>query len=678
MRAPVSLAIFLTTGLALSMDSVAAELPLQSITLYQSGVGYFELSGAVEGNETVQLSFQADRINDILKSMVLLDFGGGEIAGATYQPLEILQRRLEQFRINPLSAGSMHDLFLQLRGQQVVLKTTGGEARGTVMGVQKRPTIIGVGEKPSVVDDWAVTLLTKTGVTSIATADIRSFELQDESLAAELAEAFAIVADHQNTRSTEISLNFKGAGERNVAVAYTHEAPVWKTSYRLILPDGTNTSPSLQGWAIVENDTDDDWEDVRLSLASGRPVSFVMDLQTPLILDRPNVPVPVMALLAPQVFESGRAEKLALQESGARRFDAAAPIAAAENHLQWADRAASSGMSADDMIDYGADAAATAGELGEQFMYTIDAPVSIKRGQSSMLPILSSPIEGRRLTIYSWRGPNSRPMRGVEFTNTTGLHLMAGPIAVYDSGAYAGDAQIQHIARGDERLISYAVDHDLNVSYEQKMREDTTKIRIVNGLIERTYSSKQSTTYTFVNHDTDPRLVMLEHPKMAGWELLGKEPVEVTDSLYRFEMNVGAGESAEFTVTLERVWSQHIGTDSIGLDELLAYVRNGKASQAVYDAVRTAATLRGEINSLTQQINDIDLEIRRISDDQSRIRSNMGAVGRQAELYARLLSKLEEQETRMDEIQTQRMELRDRQEQKTRELQQFLRNLNVE
>src|SRR5690606_10767001 len=249
-----------------------------------------------------------------------------------------------------------------------------------------------------------------------------------------------------------------------------------------------------QGWAIVENDTDDDWEDVRLSLASGRPVSFVMDLQTPLILDRPNVPVPVMALLAPQVFESGRAEKLALQESGARRFDAAAPIAAAENHLQWADRAASSGMSADDMIDYGADAAATAGELGEQFMYTIDAPVSIKRGQSSMLPILSSAIEGRRLTIYSWRGPNSRPMRGVEFTNTTGLHLMAGPIAVYDSGAYAGDAQIQHIARGDERLISYAVDHDLNVSYEQKMREDTTKIRIVNGLIERTYSSKQSTT----------------------------------------------------------------------------------------------------------------------------------------------------------------------------------------
>ncbi|RMH29387.1 MAG: hypothetical protein D6693_02065, partial [Planctomycetota bacterium] len=301
------LALFLAAGLAVpaavaDAALAAADLPLTAVTLYRSGVGAFEHRGTVSGADTVRLRFDAGRVNDILKSMVLADLGGGRPVGATYTPNEPLARRLEDFRIDPLAASSVVDLMRQIIGTEVELKTAGGSVAGVVMGVEQRPVTIGSGTAAKVTQDWAVTLVTKSGVTAVPQAEIRSFEILDESLAEELARALATVARHRDDRFTEVDVAFAGRGERPVAISYTHEAPIWKTSYRLILPDGTDAQPSLQGWAIVENDTDEDWEGVRLSLASGRPVSFVMDLQTPLILNRPSAPVPVLAMLGPTVY----------------------------------------------------------------------------------------------------------------------------------------------------------------------------------------------------------------------------------------------------------------------------------------------------------------------------------------------------------------------------------------
>ena len=65
-------------------------------------------------------------------------------------------------------------------------------------------------------------------------------------------------------------MHFAGEGKRKVQVGYVVEAPIWKTSYRLVLSD--TEAPFLQGWALVENTTDEDWQGVRLSLISGRPI----------------------------------------------------------------------------------------------------------------------------------------------------------------------------------------------------------------------------------------------------------------------------------------------------------------------------------------------------------------------------------------------------------------------
>lgn len=677
-----TLALSLAAGLALSHAALGADLPLKSITLYRSGVGYFEHTGTLDGNETVTLRFEADRINDILKSMVAVDFGGGRIAGAAYEPNQPLERRLEDFRINPLKARSVIELMGQLQGTDVSLKTTGGEVRGVVLGVEKRPTPIGNATNGRVVEDWAITLVTKSGVATVAQADVRSFEIMDESLAEELSRALAMVAEHRDDRWTNLDLKFNGQRERRVMVAYTHEAPVWKTSYRLVLPAGTDTKTTIQGWAIVENDTDEDWQNVSLSLASGRPVSFVMDLQTPLILDRPIVAVPAIAGLAPTVYEGGTIYREMLESNRARRAEEMDDAAGQRSAM--ADLAVPSAKSIDERYSRLSGQAleiqsvASANEVGEQFLYTLDAPVSINRGQSSMLPILSGPIQGERLSIYRYGGADSRAMRGVRLTNDSDLHLMPGPIAVYDAGAYAGDAQIEHIARGAKRLLSYAVDHDLDISREQDVTSDIRRLRIVNGLLERTHASQQTTTYIFTNNDTDARTVLIEHPKSPGWSILGDlKPVEETDDLYRFEVTVPGGATDELNVAIERVWSQSLSVADMNIDEMLSYVRNGKASQAVMDAVSKAAEMKGRMNGLQDRINRLNSEASEITAEQSRIRANMGAVDNRSDLYGRYMTKLNEQETRLETIREQRAELQKQLDAATAELRDYLKKLNV-
>lgn len=679
-------ALMLAAGLAIPAIvadlALATDLPLKSVTLYRSGVGSFEHSGMVTGDDTVTLRFDADRVNDILKSMVLADLGGGRPVGVTYQPLEPLERRLADFRINPLNVVGVADLMRQIVGTEVELKTSGGTVTGVVLTVEQRPVVIGAGTAAEVTKDWAITLVTRSGVATVPQADVRSFQILDDDLAAELSRSLAAVARHRDERQTEVDVAFAGRGDRNVAISYTHGAPVWKTSYRLIVPDGTGARPSVQGWAIVENDTDEDWSGVRLSLASGRPVSFVMDLQTPLILDRPNVPVPVLATLGPTVYEGGVSNDLSSAPGRARAEVAEVDEKALARFSQGAAREAendvySSMMTAARVAQL--QAAASGGDVGAQFIYTIGAPVDLARGSSAMLPILSNEIEGRRVTIYSALTGDARPMLGVDLTNTTGMHLMPGPIAVYDAGAYAGDAQIGNIARGDERLLSYAIDHELETSRDQQQRQDVRSVRIVNGAVLRTFVSRQTTSYTFTNNARQPRTVLVEHPKQPGWEIVGEaKPIESTDTAHRFEITVEPGESEALAVTAERVWSQSVSTDAIGLDELAGYVRTGKASQAVLDAVKKAAEIQASINDLQSRIAMSNARIAEIARDQDRIRQNMSAVSPQSDLHARYMQRLTEQEDALDEIRCDRAELEQRLDRARADLRAHLSGLNID
>jgi hypothetical protein len=697
-------------------EFVVESLPIKRITLYRSGVGSFERRGLVDGDARVQLRFNTDQVNDILKSMVVLDMGGGQVDGISYGSKEPLSKRLASFGVDVSTNPSVHAILGQLRGSKASVTTPEGKISGTILGIENRPEAIGQVDKP--VDTPYLNLLTSGGIRSLNFRLITSVVLDDADLNNELNKALSALAEYRADRTKTVDVRFRGEGSRDVVVAYVNEMPVWKTSYRLVLPDGVRGKdsaglkdqgmPTIQGWAIVENTTDEDWNNVTLSLVSGRPVSFVMDLYEPLYVERPEIPVPTIPGVSPRIYQESSAvanqlASLAEAESGeyknrresmsrsAQRGPGAPAPASAGRAMDKSSpfRDAQREDAGEAMLDsaaltnYAARAQAQAIEAGELFQYQIDHPVTVERQRSAMLPILSSAIEGRRVSIYNRGDGSSYAMRGIELKNTSNLQLLPGPISVYDAGNYAGDAQIGHVPPGDKRLLAYSVDLDLPTVAKDEATSVIQKIRIVKGAIEQTVKQVSSTTYAFKNKDEKrERVIIVEHPRWDGWELVQggqiPKPVENTAGSYRFEVTAEPGKNATLTVSQEQTQYSSVGVFDMDFNWLSQQQQGGKMSKAALDAVREAGRRQGLVEDARRAIAALEKEKSEIDADQARLRQNISSIDRTSQLYSRYMTKLSDQETRLDKLITELEGARENERKLQADLEAYISSLSVD
>ena len=327
-----------------------AKVPVKQVVLFSSGVGYFEHYGTVQGDGSTELSFKTQQINDVLKSLVLQDLDKGRVTAVTYPSQDPIAKTLRSFQVDITSNPSLADLLNQLRGAEVTLKVGAEAVSGTVLGVEKK-------QRPAEKDKGQVeasylNLLSGASIRQVPLEEVRSVDLKDPKLQDELHKALAALSQARDQDKKPVTVRFEGKGERRVRLGYVVEAPVWKTSYRLILsgpgdlkdekggkdkadqkgnagpatkPGDAGAKPSneanLQGWAIIENQTDNDWNDVQLSLVSGRPISFIQDLYRPLYIPRPTVQPELYASLTPQTYEGGMELQQKAQEWGAMKQD---------------------------------------------------------------------------------------------------------------------------------------------------------------------------------------------------------------------------------------------------------------------------------------------------------------------------------------------------------------------
>ena len=265
-------------------EPAAGDLPLKRVVLFSSGVGFFEHSGEIDGDRTIEMRFDTTAINDLLKSMVVQDFGEGHISTVTYGSRSAGQAIEDRFpsiwpatRRWPICCGNCVGKAWRSR-----CRIRSKESSSGWSVVRFRDSKDGEMEEIDVLN-----LKTATGLRSIPLHAIVEFRLLDEKLDKEFQDALAVLATAHTNDKKAVTLNFTGKGRRTVRVGYIQESPVWKTSYRLVLDD--KDTPLLQGWAVVENTTEHDWKNVTVTLVSGRPISFIMDLYEPLYVDRPSV-----------------------------------------------------------------------------------------------------------------------------------------------------------------------------------------------------------------------------------------------------------------------------------------------------------------------------------------------------------------------------------------------------
>ena len=661
-------------------------LPVKQVVLFNSGVGYFGRSGEVEGEARVDLTFQESDVNDLLKSMTLQDFGGGHIAAVSYDSREPIARTLSSFAVNLNGEPTLAAILTQARGEQVevVLNTTvttqPGTIKGTIVGHELQKVPVGTAQLDCVV----LNVHTAEGFRAVKMMDVQRVRFLNPVLEAELKRALETVALSHDAAKKAVSIQFSGEGKRKVKVGYVVEAPVWKTSYRLVLDK--DDAPYLQGWAIVENPTDEDWQGVMMGLVSGRPISFKMDLYNPLFVPRPTVEPELFASLRPPAYDGGFRgrggdDKLALGRPAEPKPSAAAPappgpggppggggFGLAEGRKADgkgfglaadapADRTYEKQM-ADEMgrkFEAGAVGnSATASKLGDHFQYGIKHPVSLARQKSALLPIVGDKIEGTRVSIFNPAVQGKHPLLGFRMKNSTKATLPQGPITVLDNGVYAGDSRIQDVPVNDERLLAYAIDLATEVIPQTGAgTTSVTGVKATKGIVHVTRRQREEKVYKVQNKSDTDRTLLIEHPNRTNAQFKLVEtakPVEETAAVLRFETKVPAKQSAEFRVKEERdLGEQVVLTNST--DDGIRFVMNlNEASPKLKEQLKDALAKKGVWDAARRELQQVAADLARITADQDRIRKNLRETPEKAEVYATYLKKLSEQEKELDAL----------------------------
>ncbi len=688
-------------------------LPLTQVILFNSGVGYFQREGAVEGATRVDLTFPVTDVNDLLKSLVLPDLGDGKVSTVSYDSEEPVDRTLKSFALDLTNNPTLGQILNQARGEkiEVVLQQANAAQPGTLTGqIVGMETQAVPGPKDTMVDVDMLNMLCAEGVREVPLTQVQRLRFLNPSLDGEFHRALEVLAAAHNSQKRTVSLNFAGDGKRTVKVGYVVENPIWKTSYRLVLDK--KGKPALQGWAIVENTSDEDWKDVRMALISSRPISFQMDLYQPLFIPRPTVEPDLFASLRPPTYQGalngqlggglqlgGGAElggqvgqnfnpsRLVTGLSGPNIYQQNAgqlgqlgspPMSQAMNNndgnfqnssvnpklsyeemqqrrqqlRQNKDNAKKIG-SALALDPSGVASVANADEIGDYFQYTIDQKVTLPRQKSAMLPIVNQPVEGKRVSIYNEAVQAKFPLLGLRFKNTTGQDLMQGPVAVYEGGTYAGDGRIMDLQPNEERLLSFAIDQGVEIKAEGTMApQKLISVKVVKGVMQVTHKLRETRCYVIKNRSPEDRDLIIEHPIREDWKLVTPEKAnEVSRDVYRFDLAVAAGQTANQEVIEERSQLSAVTLASTDDNTIKIFLSGDVASPKLKEALNKAVDFRGQLAATQRDLAQLQTQLKAITDDQVRLRANLDKMPPTSAAYKRYLDKFDQQETEIEKIQ---------------------------
>ncbi|HUR38109.1 MAG TPA: DUF4139 domain-containing protein [Planctomycetota bacterium] len=652
------IAVALLSMTAFGQDQAAQPLKVRKIVVYKHGVGYFEREGKVTGDQQVALTFKTAQMKDLLKSLYAVDLNGGRIATISYDTKDPLSKQLEDILIQIPEENTLTQFLTQLKGARIEATLAGEKITGSVVGIEP----IHKQTKDGTITSYKLVLYAEGGkIQPIDLLEAQSLKLLDEGLQKDLARVLDIHLKAKYADRKSVVLNATGQGERAVRVGYIIETPIWKTSYRLLFAD--NDKPLLQGWAILENTTDEDWDQVDVSFVAGSPMSFVMDLYTAYYPQRAEIPVGVTAAPKP--------EPMAMAEKAAAAKMPAAPGAAMGGRGRLAADALKKG-------DFGADreeglarremrknlaeelesavAPAMAGvEVGDLFAYQSREKVSVKRGQAALVPILSERVDGGERILFYRGSVSSKPMNSYYFKNSTGLTLEAGPVTVFDGSTCVGEGLMRKVLKKDMKdMIPYAVEAGVSIDRKVNQRSDpVTKGSIANGVLTLTYTQNFESAYSIRSQIGKDTVLYLDHPRAGGFKLA--EPAkaeEEVDNHYRFRIEVKAGQTAEFKVRETMPASSTISLLGTPAETIRFYLQQRYLTESARAFLAQLIATQGEIGRLRQRENELAAERARITEDETRTRQNLGVLRdtpAELELRKKYLAQLEKSEARLEQ-----------------------------
>ncbi len=653
----------------------APELPVTRAVLYQNGIGYFERRGKLS-DDVLHLRVRPDQIRDFLKSLTVVDLGSGR-ATSIALPIEKSRAKLlselpEQVR----QQGGLLALAQAFRGARCVVD---GERRvvGRLVGIEN----LGSGEKP----DWRLSVLADGGaLAQLSVAKIKQLKILDGTLEVGLDKALDVTLDAGSWKPVDLTVRLTG-GHHDLVVSYVVEMPAWKPAYRLVI-DKVAERSLLQGWAVVDNVSGDDWKDVKLSLTAGTPLAFTYDLYTPRFPRRPHLEArDEVAQLPTEAFETTGG--IAMDNDGAA--DAPSPSSPPVEERPMAPGAARSSSApmgggraapkkADSSRYYAhepppppATQVVSSADLernfrtlvagnavGSLFRYDIAEPVTVGERQSALVNVVNAKVPGEDVLLFRVGQDASTPYRAVRFVNDTGLVLEAGPMAIYRSGeaggTFLGEALAQRIEKNASTFVPYALDGRVRVQLAEEQREEGVQlVRIARGVI--TCETKQVTRwkYDVDNGSGEEATLYVRRERRPGWKVIGQDKMIEEGGAYFVPMKLAKSGRTKVEVEEETPVRRDVDIfNDFGRQVVALYLKNGSADPRVEAQLREVLALRDKIDQLDGQIQAAQEQRNALGERQAEVRENLKALGKissNADLKKKLEATLSELENGLNE-----------------------------
>ena len=651
------------------------DLPLKKVTLYSSGVACYEHEGRLSGSGNAEFLFTAAQINDVLKSLVVTD-PAAKTVSVEYQSEDTLRKTLESLKVNPSAAPTLYDLLKSQRGAELEVFAP-HKITGKIISADKN-----LSRENG--DGFSLSLAADDGIHVIPFSEIQTFKFVDEKRNEDLNTALDLMLDASAKNRSKLGIRIGAQGSRNVKISYVMEAPVWKASYRL---DMGKNKALFQAWAIVDNSTDSDWNDVKLTLTTGRPVGFRQNLYAPYYTYRPELPLAIAQSARAETFASGTANTDVQYEK------AAAPQAFSSRKMMLKEASAYN--------YYDEEAEETAGIEGEvpsyfagpnpagstarqMFAFTSAEPVKLGRQKSMMMPLTLSTLPAEKVSVFSSfssipYGVSVHPKFCIRIENTSGLKLPAGAVTVFDGGEYAGDALLEFLGENEKRLIAYGDDIEVSGTKSESAVRNIESVKIAGGILSVSYRQIQTSTYSVKNTDKKERTVIIEHAKKAGFDLATKTALEeTTANKYRFKLKAAGASTAELKVEESKTYGETRKILDMSSESFVAYTTNAEMPEKVKKAFEAIIKEREKLLAAQKVLADLQNRQTELVREQERVRKNLEALGTESAEGKDFLAKLLKLENELDASKTKLAAAADKANKAQEDFTRFVRNIKTE
>ncbi|WP_246249137.1 DUF4139 domain-containing protein [Chelativorans alearense] len=652
---PGAAAIFLALA-APVMAEGASGSRIEAITLSSGGLAEVHRSAPVDGSGTLRIDVPLEQVDDILKSLLVRD-PAGAIGAVTLDGLSPVEETFRRLPFTPEEMGSLPDLAASLQGVGVRASSGGRTVEGVVLGVGTRQA----GEGETSRTERILSVMTDSGGIEVLNLGADAvLDILDEAMREKVREAASVSGRGRTDDIRSIAIELSGEGSRAVGLSYVVPAPVWKTAYRLVT--GGEGTARLQAWAVIENATGEDWQNVALTLSSGAPVTLAQRLHQRYWHERPEVPVTVGSATPPRP-DAAKAMSMA-EEDGAAGFDMRQQMMAAPEAVMSAEMPASAPIGR-----------AVAEEGETTATYRLPSPVDLAAGQTLSVPFVDEEVPAERVSVFQPERNDTHPVAALFLENATAASLPPGLLTVYDDrDGYIGDAQLTGLPAGESRMASFAADRKVEVTTQSQPRETVSRIAIVDGTVRATRLSRLVTTYSVKGAADAPRTLIIEHPRRNGWRFSSGALDSATPSHHRLRVEIAAGGTAEVVATAERSDTEVFALLNAEADALFGW-SGAAADPDTASKLAELAELRQQAAEAARAVDDMERDLERAADSQARIRDNLAAVPADSTLGQRYVSMLEEEENRIAGLTDRRREAEARAKGLEEQVADFIRNL---